>query len=81
MLNIFSALELNRQSFNSILFRPRVLIDVDLADTRTVMMGQETSLPVCQSLASSFPTSHDRSRFSFPLLEWLDLHIPKARDY
>ncbi|CAD6565569.1 MAG: hypothetical protein TREMPRED_001532 [Tremellales sp. Tagirdzhanova-0007] len=51
-------LELNRQSFNSILFRPRVLIDVDLADTRTVMMGQETSLPIFISPAGMAGLAH-----------------------
>ncbi|ORY27625.1 FMN-dependent dehydrogenase-domain-containing protein [Naematelia encephala] len=40
------SLDLNRRSFNEILFRPRILIDVDLADTRCKMMGQDTSLPV-----------------------------------
>lgn len=40
------ALDLNRKAFNFILFRPRVLVDVEIADTRTQMMGQDTSLPV-----------------------------------
>jgi L-lactate dehydrogenase (cytochrome) len=41
-----TALGLNRSSFNQILFRPRILVDVDVVDTRTQMMGQETTLPV-----------------------------------
>ncbi len=41
-----SALALNRASFNQILFRPRILVDVDLVDTRTNMLGQDTTLPV-----------------------------------
>ena len=40
------ALDLNRKSFNWILFRPRVMVDVDVVDTSTTMLGHKTSLPV-----------------------------------
>lgn len=40
------ARDLNRSSWNSVLFRPRSMVDVDVVDTRTKMMGYETSLPV-----------------------------------
>nr|ODN85609.1 L-lactate dehydrogenase (cytochrome) [Cryptococcus depauperatus CBS 7841] len=39
-------LDLNRNAFNSILFRPRILVDVENADTMTKMMGQDSSLPI-----------------------------------
>ncbi|ORX36225.1 FMN-dependent dehydrogenase-domain-containing protein [Kockovaella imperatae] len=39
-------LDLNRSSFNKILFRPRVLVDVDKVDSSTVMLGQPTSMPI-----------------------------------
>ena len=41
-----AALDLNRTSFNQILFRPRILVDVEEVDTRTEFLGHETSLPV-----------------------------------
>lgn len=41
-----TTLRRNRSSWNDVLFRPRVLVDVDEVDTRTKMMGQETTLPV-----------------------------------
>ena len=41
-----SALDLNRSSFNKILFRPRILVDVDQVDSSTSMLGQPTSMPV-----------------------------------
>ncbi|ORY30757.1 FMN-dependent dehydrogenase-domain-containing protein [Naematelia encephala] len=37
---------LNRKAWNDILFRPRCLVNVDSVDTRTRMMGFESSLPV-----------------------------------
>jgi len=41
-----AALDLNRKSFNWLLFRPRVMVDVDVVDTSTKMLGHKTSLPV-----------------------------------
>lgn len=43
-----AALDLNRKSFNWLLFRPRVMVDVDVVDTSTKMLGHKTSLPVSQ---------------------------------
>ncbi|BEJ12905.1 hypothetical protein CspHIS471_0300790 [Cutaneotrichosporon sp. HIS471] len=40
------SLDLNRRMWNWILFRPRVLVDVGQVDTRTSIMGCETSLPI-----------------------------------
>jgi hypothetical protein len=40
------ALDINRRSWNRVLFRPRILIDVDEVDTSTKMLGQKTDLPV-----------------------------------
>ncbi|CAK9782748.1 L-lactate dehydrogenase [Cutaneotrichosporon oleaginosum] len=40
------SLDLNRRAWNWVLFRPRVLVDVAEVDTRTSLMGCETSLPV-----------------------------------
>ncbi|BEI94335.1 uncharacterized protein CcaverHIS019_0607940 [Cutaneotrichosporon cavernicola] len=40
------SLDLNRRAWNWILFRPRVLVDVGEVDTRTSIMGCETSLPI-----------------------------------
>lgn len=40
------SLDLNRRAWNWVLFRPRVLVDVAEVDTRTTLMGCETSLPV-----------------------------------
>ncbi|WWD08682.1 hypothetical protein V865_006795 [Kwoniella europaea PYCC6329] len=51
-------LDLNRRAFNSILFRPRIMIDVDIADTRTTMLGQETSLPIFISPAGMAKLAH-----------------------
>ncbi|WVQ94678.1 hypothetical protein IAU59_001758 [Kwoniella sp. CBS 9459] len=51
-------LDLNRNAFNSILFRPRIMIDVDVADTRTTMLGQETSLPIFISPAGMAKLAH-----------------------
>lgn len=42
-----TGLDLNRKAWNSILFRPRILVDVDVADTSTQMLGQKTEVPVC----------------------------------
>lgn len=62
-------LDLNRKAFNSILFRPRVLVDVEIADTRTQMLGQDTSLPVSWALsfqihkANIVPDLHLSSRY------------------
>ncbi|KAL7419932.1 hypothetical protein Q5752_005851 [Cryptotrichosporon argae] len=39
-------LDLNRKSFNHILFRPRILVDVGTVDTSTQMLGHDTSLPI-----------------------------------
>jgi L-lactate dehydrogenase (cytochrome) len=43
---LISALDLNRKSYNQILFRPRILINVEECNTSTKMLGQETSLPI-----------------------------------
>ncbi|ODN87112.1 L-lactate dehydrogenase (cytochrome) [Cryptococcus wingfieldii CBS 7118] len=51
-------LDLNRKAFNSILFRPRIMIDVEYADTRTEMLGQETSLPIFISPAGMAKLAH-----------------------
>ncbi|WVF66938.1 hypothetical protein IAT40_001681 [Kwoniella sp. CBS 6097] len=51
-------LDLNRNAFNSILFRPRIMVDVDVADTRTTMLGQETSLPIFISPAGMAKLAH-----------------------
>ncbi|OXC64351.1 hypothetical protein AYX13_06242 [Cryptococcus neoformans] len=51
-------LDLNRKAFNSILFRPRVLVDVEIADTRTQMLGQDTSLPIFISPAGMAKLAH-----------------------
>ncbi|WRT65320.1 uncharacterized protein IL334_002263 [Kwoniella shivajii] len=51
-------LDLNRKAFNSILFRPRIMIDVDVADTRTTMLGQKTSLPIFISPAGMAKLAH-----------------------
>jgi L-lactate dehydrogenase (cytochrome) len=40
------ALALNKSAYNAILFRPRVMIDVDTVDTRTEYLGHKTSLPI-----------------------------------
>jgi L-lactate dehydrogenase (cytochrome) len=40
------ALALNKSAYNAILFRPRVMIDVDTVDTRTEFLGHKTSLPI-----------------------------------
>ena len=47
-LVLTAALDLNRKSFNWLLFRPRVMVDVDVVDTSTKMLGHKTSLPVSQ---------------------------------
>jgi L-lactate dehydrogenase (cytochrome) len=41
-----TALALNKSAYNAILFRPRVMIDVDTVDTRTEFLGHKTSLPI-----------------------------------
>nr|XP_019012460.1 L-lactate dehydrogenase (cytochrome) [Kwoniella pini CBS 10737]OCF51241.1 L-lactate dehydrogenase (cytochrome) [Kwoniella pini CBS 10737] len=51
-------LDLNRNAFNSILFRPRIMVDVDVADTRTTMLGYETSLPIFISPAGMAKLAH-----------------------
>ncbi|WWC60018.1 uncharacterized protein I303_102581 [Kwoniella dejecticola CBS 10117] len=51
-------LDLNRKAFNSILFRPRIMVDVDIADTRTTMLGHETSLPIFISPAGMAKLAH-----------------------
>ncbi|WWC87468.1 uncharacterized protein L201_002357 [Kwoniella dendrophila CBS 6074] len=51
-------LDLNRKAFNSILFRPRIMVDVDAADTRTKMLGHETSLPIFISPAGMAKLAH-----------------------
>ncbi|KAK8861216.1 hypothetical protein IAR55_002035 [Kwoniella newhampshirensis] len=51
-------LDLNRSAFNSILFRPRILVDVDEVDTRTTMLGQENSLPIFISPAGMAKLAH-----------------------
>ena len=40
------ALALNKSAYNAILFRPRVMNDVDIVDTRTNFLGYPTSLPI-----------------------------------
>lgn len=45
MARLTAALDLNRASWNQILFRPRVLVDVAKVDTSTTMMGQATAVP------------------------------------
>jgi isopentenyl diphosphate isomerase/L-lactate dehydrogenase-like FMN-dependent dehydrogenase len=52
------ALRLNRSAFNSILFRPRILIDVEACDTSCEMMGQKTSLPIFISPAGMAGLAH-----------------------
>lgn len=39
------ALDLNRSAWNEILFRPRVLVDVETVDMSTSMMGHSTAVP------------------------------------
>lgn len=40
------SVDLNRSSFNAILFRPRYLVDMETVDVSTEMLGTKTSLPV-----------------------------------
>lgn len=49
--NTDPAVDLNRKSYNQILFRPRVMIDVENVDMTTKMLGQDVSLPVCHALS------------------------------
>ncbi|KAK4688773.1 L-lactate dehydrogenase (cytochrome), partial [Tremellales sp. Uapishka_1] len=51
-------LGLNRSAYNSILFRPRILVDVDVVDTSTTMMGEKTSLPIFVAPAGMAMLSH-----------------------
>jgi L-lactate dehydrogenase (cytochrome) len=64
------ALDLNRKAFNWILFRPRVMVDVDVVDTSTHMLGQKTSLPVGTVLGLMRLQYKVDSRFSFVPLVW-----------
>lgn len=57
---MLSALALNRSAFNSILFRPRIMVDVDLCDTSCIMMGAPSSLPVFISPAGMAGLAHER---------------------
>lgn len=40
------ALALNKSAYNAILFRPRVMVNVDEVDTRTTFLGHPVDLPV-----------------------------------
>jgi L-lactate dehydrogenase (cytochrome) len=55
------ALDLNRKAFNSVLFRPRVLVDVDVCDTSCEMMGQKTTLPIFISPAGMAGLAHPQA--------------------
>ena len=52
------ALLLNRKSYNDILFRPRIMVDVETCNTSCKMMGEETSLPVFISPAGMAGLAH-----------------------
>ncbi|RSH94257.1 hypothetical protein EHS25_004060 [Saitozyma podzolica] len=52
------SLDLNRHSWNSVLFRPRILIDVDVVDTSTKMLGHSTELPFFISPAGMAGLAH-----------------------
>lgn len=54
----YKALSLNRNSYNSILFRPRTLIDVEECNTSCEMMGESTSLPIFISPAGMAGLAH-----------------------
>ena len=71
-ISLIVALDLNRKSFNYILFRPRVMVDVDVVDTSTEMMGYKTSLPV-----RAFPSNPSR-RYAAPLERYILLFGPVA---
>ncbi|KAJ9100871.1 hypothetical protein QFC20_005360 [Naganishia adeliensis] len=51
-------LALNKSAYNAILFRPRVMIDVDEVDTRTQFLGHAVDLPVFIAPAGMAKLSH-----------------------
>jgi len=53
-----STLAKNRSSWDEVLFRPRVMVDVAEVDTRTKFLGQDTTLPVFVAAAAFATLSH-----------------------
>ncbi|KAH8081967.1 FMN-dependent dehydrogenase-domain-containing protein [Filobasidium floriforme] len=58
-------LALNKSAYNAILFRPRVMIDVDTVDTRTEFLGHKTSLPIFVAPAGMAKLSHPDGEAAF----------------
>lgn len=60
-----AALALNRSSWNSILFVPRVMIDVTNVDTSTTLAGHPSSLPIVIAPTGMSKLSHPRGEMCF----------------
>ncbi|KAI5448979.1 hypothetical protein NCC49_005712 [Naganishia albida] len=58
-------LALNKSAYNAILFRPRVMIDVDKVDTRTEFLGYKVDLPVFIAPAGMAKLSHPEGEALF----------------
>ena len=66
MLILFhSALALNRTSWNSILFVPRVMVDVKSVDMSTTMAGESVSVPFFISATGMSKLAHPLGEMGF----------------
>ena len=52
--------ELNRKAFQRIYLRPRILRNVEVIDTRTMILGQKSSLPIYVSPAAMAKFAHPK---------------------